>query len=325
MDGALTPSRCFEHFQCMSRSDVDLAVAKVAAERAGAFHREDVAAAGGDERIVRSRSASGLWLPKGPDVFVLASHRDSLDQRRWLGLLAAGAGSHLSHESAAELHRLDGIVRGRIVVTANHGHHVDIPSGRLRQLDDVLPHHRTEIAGFPTTTAARTMLDLASWTSFHWLRVAAQDLVVRRLATFGELDAVIRETRRRGKPGIRKLVKVLSTLQGEPPPESHLERLLLDVIRRAGLAAVAQHPLPTQLPIRGLVDFAVVESKLILEADGRRWHARLQAMANDRQRDREAAALGWQTLRFMSDDLRNDPAGEARNLRSVHDQRLRDR
>jgi very-short-patch-repair endonuclease len=306
----------------MQRTDLDLAVAKLAVERAGAFHRDEVAGAGGDERIVRTRVEAGLWIPRGPDVFVLASHGNSLEQRRWIGLLAAGGDAHLSHESAAELHGLAGIWPGLVVVTAAHGHHVEIPGGKLRQLDDVLPHHRTEVASFPTTTAARTLLDLAACTSFSRLRVAAQDLAVRRLATFGDLDAVIRETRRRGKPGIRKLVRVLGTLQGEPPPATQLERRLLDVIERAGLTAVAQHPLPTHLPIRGLVDFAVVESKLILEADGRLWHARLEAMAKDRQRDREAAALGWQTLRFMYDDLCADPDGEARNLRAVHAQRL---
>jgi very-short-patch-repair endonuclease len=46
-------------------------------------------------------------------------------------------------------------------------------------------------------------------------------------------------------------------------------------------------------------------------------------MATDRRRDRASAALGWQTLRFMYDDLRNDPDGEARNLVTVHRQRLR--
>jgi very-short-patch-repair endonuclease len=305
--------------------EIDRTIDSIGARRAGAFHRDDVRAAGGDDRLVRRRVAAGLWRPHGTDTLTLASHRDSLDQRRWIGLLAAGDGAHLSHESAAELHRIDAIVRGRVVVTTRHGNHAAIPGGRVRQLDDVLPHHRTELRGFPTTTPARTFLDLASCTSFTRLRVAAQDLVVRRLASFGELGSVLRETRRRGKPGIRRMVTVLDSLDGEPPPESELERLLLVVVRRAGLATVAQHPSPTHLPIRGVVDLAVIESKLILEADGRLWHARLQAMAKDRQRDREAAALGWLTLRFMHEDLQADVTGEVSTLRRIHDQRTNDR
>ena len=67
----------------------------------------------------------------------------------------------------------------------------------------------------------------------------------------------------------------------------------------------------------GLVDLAVYESKVILEADGRRWHAREQAMARDRQRDREAARQGWLTLRFVHRDLVHDLDGCADD---IHDQ-----
>lgn len=306
-----------------ARHDVDLAVAEVAARQAGAFSRDQLSAVGADDGLAARRAANGLWVPRGSDVFVLASHPDSLDQRRWVGLLAAGADANLSHESAAELNRLDGIRRGLVVVTVRHGRHVSIPGGRLHQLGDVRPHHLTRVAGFPTTTPARTLLDLAAVTSYTRLRVATQDIVIRKLATFGELANLLRELRRRGKPGIRKTVKVLDSLDGDPPPESVLERMLLDVIRRAGLEVTRQHPLPTREAARGLVDFAVAGSKLILEADGRLWHARLQQMTKDRQRDREAARLGWQTLRFMHEDLRNDPDGEAKSLRETHELRLR--
>ncbi len=305
-----------------ARFDVDAVVARTASGQSGAFSLDQAHAAGADEELVARRVASGLWVPQGSDAFTMAAHADSLDQRRWVGLLAAGDGAHLSHQSAAELHRLDGIQRGLVVVTTRHGHHVRVPGGTLHQIDDVAPHHLIGVDGFPTTTAARTLLDLAPVTSYARLRIATQDLVVRRLSTFGELADVLRELRRRGKPGIRKTVKVLDSLDGKSPPETVLERMLLGVIERAGLVSVPQHPLPTHEPIRGLVDFALVESKLILEADGRLWHARLQAMANDRRRDREAARLGWLTLRFMYEDLLRDPVGEALSLRQTHDLRL---
>jgi very-short-patch-repair endonuclease len=37
---------------------------------------------------------------------------------------------------------------------------------------------------------------------------------------------------------------------------------------------------------------------VIVEADGRTWHTRLEDFERDRQRDAEAAAAGFQTLRF---------------------------
>jgi very-short-patch-repair endonuclease len=305
------------------RTDIDVAVALAASRQAGAFSRDQATEAGADDGLVERRTQSGQWIAVGSDVFTLPSHPPELDQRRWIGVLAAGEGARLTHESAAELHAIDGIVRGRVVVTTAHGRRLVIPGGTQHQLDDVLPHHRVVVRGFPTTTPARTFVDLAAVTSFTRLRTAAQDIVVRRLASFGEIGAVLREVRRRGKPGIRRSVEVLSSLDGDAPPASVLERLLLDVARRAGVPVVAQHPLPTHLPVPGLVDFAAVDSKLILEADGRLWHARLQAMTNDRQRDREAARLGWQTLRFVHQDLKSDPDGEARGLREVHELRMR--
>ena len=38
--------------------------------------------------------------------------------------------------------------------------------------------------------------------------------------------------------------------------------------------------------------------RLVLEADGRRWHARVADFDNDRWRDNQAAALGLRVMRF---------------------------
>ena len=44
--------------------------------------------------------------------------------------------------------------------------------------------------------------------------------------------------------------------------------------------------------VRGTVDFADPAARVILEVDGRSWHATSQAMADDRRRDRVAAGHG---------------------------------
>jgi very-short-patch-repair endonuclease len=303
------------------RRDVDEAVAKLAGGRAGAFTRGEVEAAGGDYQLVWRRVRVGRWIEQAGTALTVAGFSDTLDQRRWVGLLAAGAGAHLSHETAAELHRLDGVRRGMVVVTVDHPLHLVLPGTTLHQLGDIAPHHLTEVNGYPTTTAVRTIIDLAAVLGWQRLRAATEDAIVRRLTSFGQIDRTLREVRRRGKPGVRKLVLVLDLLAGEPPPESELERLLLQAVRRAGLRAIRQHPLPSREPTRAVVDLAIPASKLILEADGRTWHARHQAMAKDRRRDREAARLGWQTLRFVHHDLTNDLRGCADDIRATHDQR----
>ena len=47
--------------------------------------------------------------------------------------------------------------------------------------------------------------------------------------------------------------------------------------------------------------------RLVLEADGRSWHARLEDFDRDRARDNLAVANGYAVLRFTSVHLRRQP------------------
>jgi very-short-patch-repair endonuclease len=51
----------------------------------------------------------------------------------------------------------------------------------------------------------------------------------------------------------------------------------------------------------------IVVWRLIIEGDGRRWHARLESMERDRARDNEAVAHGYRVLRFSYWMLRDHP------------------
>jgi len=104
---------------------------------------------------------------------------------------------------------------------------------------------------------------------------------------------------------------------------SALEARLSEVLTLGGLTGgLAQHPLPGTGRLSGLVDRAFPEAKLILEADGRRWHARVAAMPNDRQRDLEAARVGWQTIRLMYEQLTSDAEDVAAALAATYLGRL---
>jgi very-short-patch-repair endonuclease len=71
-----------------------------------------------------------------------------------------------------------------------------------------------------------------------------------------------------------------------------------------------------------VVDRAYPEAKLILEADGRRWHARAKAISNDHQRDFEAARAGWLMIRLLHEDLSSDPDDVALGLVETYRGRL---
>ena len=90
------------------------------------------------------------------------------------------------------------------------------------------------------------------------------------------------------------------------------------VLQRAGLTAARQYQLPwSKEPVIGCVDVAIPEAMVIVEADGRRWHARYDAMARDRRRDREVLRAGWVTVRFVYKDLVDDPDGAADELAAI--------
>src|SRR4029450_319780 len=107
------------------------------------------------------------------------------------------------------------------------------------------------------------------------------------------------------------------------PAASALERMLFETCRLAGLAdPVRQFPLPGRAAVTGCVDGAYVGARVVLEAEGRRWHTRVGDFARDRARDKEAARVGWQTLRFCHEELTEDPDGGAQAIRETYDQRL---
>ena len=304
------------------RRDVDRAIEQAAQARSGAFTVDDVRRAGGDKHLTRRRIAAGRWTSAGDRVLLLAGTPASVDQRRWIGLLAGGSGARLTHQTAGELHGLRSVRWGLVVVTVDHPLHIAMDGVIYHQLVDLAPGHLAVVSGFPTTTVARTIVDLAAVTSSVRLAHAVEDAISRRLVTFTEIADVLTAVRRKGKPGVRRLVRTLDARSGEPVPASTLERLLAEAASLAGVEFRRQHPLPTRGVVNGVVDLAVLPSKLILEADGRPWHARLDAMARDRARDREAARLGWQTLRFVHEDLVGDLRGCADDIRAVHRARL---
>jgi len=290
--------------------DVDAHVFDLAREQGGAFARWQVIACGGRDRFIEHRCATGRWIRVRPGVFVVAGLPPSPSTAMWIAWLEVGPHAIRSHEAAAEVRGLQPVEIGRFVFTTDHGDHHRLPDVTVHQLRDVRPHHWTEIDGLPTTTAARTLVDLAAVVGFERLKRIVENGVNDRVTTDEEIAAVLHEVTRRGKRGAAKLRRVLATrAPGEPVPDSVLERLLLGALRLAGLPhPVPQFPHPGRHPGSGFVDYAYPPQKLILEADGRTWHQRIADLKRDRARDNEAARAGWLTMRFMHEELRADPA-----------------
>lgn len=296
--------------------EADRVACDLAARQHGAFGRWQLEAAGIDDPPIKRRLASGQWIAARAGVYVLAGLPPDPWRDVWIGWLAVGEDAVRSHECAAEAQGLHPVVTGRLVFTTRHGDHHRLDGVIVHQLRDVQPRHVVDLGGMPTTTVPRTIVDLAAISHVARLRHIVENAVNDRLVTDEAIGCVLGDVARRGKRGMGRLVKVLADrAPGEPVSDSELERMLLRAVRFAGLAdPVAQFPHPGRVPGKGRVDFAYPDARLILEADGRRWHQRIADLKRDRARDNEAARAGWLTMRFMWEELDNDPEDVGRAI-----------
>ncbi|MDH4280110.1 MAG: DUF559 domain-containing protein, partial [Acidimicrobiia bacterium] len=139
-----------------------------------------------------------------------------------------------------------------------------------------------------------------------------------------ELIACFDANARRGVNGITALRQVLTPMFAQADVEaSALEHALGGLLETHGIRGfVSQYRPPWFDGIRGAVDFADPELRIVLEADGRRWHRRDQEMAIDRRRDRLAAAHGWITLRVTWAEVVQRPASTAAEIKAAVDRRV---
>jgi very-short-patch-repair endonuclease len=294
---------------------------ELASRQYGLFARSQAFDLGITNEIVHRRLTAGWWTAAAPGVYSLPGWPDSWRRRLWLAHLDVGLHSVVSHEAAAGLHGLTPIPVGRVTVTVPHGDHERQADYEVRQSTDLRPHHCTTVDGLPVTTPARTLVDLAARLRPDRLGRAVDDAHVARRCRIEDVAAVYDELRRPGKRGMRTLKRVLAfRVDGYVPPESVLERRLLAVLRKGGLPdPVRQAALPWRPHEPQRVDLLYPRQRVIVEADGRRWHSRLDRMADDRRRDREAQLHGHAVHRFVWEEITRQPALVCETVRAALD------
>lgn len=285
------------------------AITAVGSRQFGLFSRPQALKAGIGTGMLDRALEAGRITHEADAVYGLPGWPESWWREVWRAVLATGPDAVVSHETAAAIHRLTNFPRGRIVLTTKHGDHHWHGLADMRQSTDLKPQHVMVRDGLPVTTVVRTLFDLAAVTGRERLAVAIEDAHITRQCRIEELIALYEELRRPGKHGMKKLGRILAERgPGYVPPESKLERMLLKILRDAGLPRPrlqVQFPWRTRLESR--CDALYERERIILEADGRRWHTRVDQMANDRRRDNEAQNHGYRTYRFVYEELRGDP------------------
>jgi very-short-patch-repair endonuclease len=286
---------------------IDLVLARVAARRHGLITLDDVIRAGGDLRLVHRRLTRGRWIAADRCVYRMAGAPVTWHARLAAAVLAAGEGAAASHHSAAVLWESEGFRPGVPELT--------IPRGRKYRRSGIRTHESTDLdrctveqrAGIAVTDPARTLLDLARYTSDRSLLRSVERARRQRLVTWTSLVATLARHARRGRPDIRRLRRVIvANAHREEVTDSDFELLVLVLLVEAGLPEpVLQHP----VTIGGRayrIDLAYPELGVAIELDGRQ-HLDEEVRERDLPRQDSIILDDWVVLRYTWDYFRSRP------------------
>ncbi len=265
---------------------LDVVIAELAARQHGVVTVAQLSAAGATRNAIAHRVENRRLTSLHRGVYRLGETETRLT-RLMAAVLAGGAGAVLSHHAAAELHGFAPRKPGAIDVTVQRGH--------ARRRDGLRIHRArvdaTRVHGIPTTTPARTILDLAAVLPHRDLRRAIEEAQIqRKLDPHSLTDAVDQAAGHRGARALR----AIATDENEPQlTRSEAERRLLELIQRADL------PRPeTNVRIgRWEVDALWPAERLVVEVDGFAFHSSRDAFERDRHKETDLAAAGYRVAR----------------------------
>ena len=222
---------------------------------------------------------------------------------------ACGPGSLLSHRAAGAV---QGLLDATAVIEVTAARGCKPKSGIVVHRSRIVhPDDRAEVDGIPTTSVARTLVDLADVLNERQLTRAVRQAELLKVFDLRAIEAALE--RLPGRKGRHRLKRVLVAYEPEPHLlRSRAERRLKRLCER--------HHLPQpqfNIEIAGYeVDVYWPEAKLAVEFDGAATHHTRHAFHADRRRDRALATEGIQTLRVTWLDVGRAFAEQVRTILS---------
>lgn len=239
--------------------------------------------------------------------------------RRLAAVLVCGPGAALSHKAAADLHGLLPYTGARIDITVSSRGGRARPNLQIHRCATLRPQDTTAIQNIPTTTVARTLLDLAQTLPRVTLVRALDRAMTLSLFDLSALEEQLTHNHAR-KAAAARLNKALANYRPRAAPTwNQLEERFLALVSAADLP---EPEIQTYLDLHDgepmiQPDFLWREEKLIVELDGWGFHGGRAQFERDRRRDQRAAAAGFRTVRVTWDQLSGEPARLISTLRSA--------
>jgi len=286
---------------------VEQELARIANRAHGVVTRQELLRAGITSKEIRRRLGTGALLPESRGVYRVGHRAPSVEARYLAAVRACGDRALLSGRAAGYLL---GILKGTPPapeVTAPTERRV--PGVTIRRTRHLDPRDATTYRGIPSTTAARTLVDLAASLPPHDLARACHEAEIRHGTTPTRVEAVLAR-----RPNSRGASTLRAVLRGDLRVTlSKLERRFLSLIEGVGL------PLPLTNRPAGTrrVDCRWPEQRLTVELDSYRYHHSRHAWEQDRRREREAHARGDDFRRYTYGDAFEDPGPMLAELRRL--------
>ena len=284
-------------------------VGATAGRQKGLIRSPQLYAAGRDRAGV-SRLVDAGWLHPLYDGVYAVGHTALTDHARYLAATYAlwprGA---LGHRSAGALQHVAPAGGPLHVIVPTHNGHPH--RGDIRIHRQVLrPYEVEEWHGIRCTTVCRTVMDIAA-SAPRFLDDAFEEAQVRHKLSPAMLATEL--VLRRGHRGVARLRRVLDGAVDPGEVQSRLELRFLKLCAAFRLS----RPL-TQVELgRWRVDFLFADERVVIETDGRRFHASAAKRRRDARKDADLAALGFLVIRLRWADVVDHPSAVAEALRST--------
>ena len=276
-------------------------MAELAARQHGVVALRQLAALGVSDDVLRRWLERGRLYRVQPSVFSLTPH--VVPRGRMLAAaLTYGPEATLSYRASAAIWDLGPWPTGLIDVTVPRNARPR-PGTRVH----VTTVERVVREGFPVTTVARTLVDLASVLPLGRLRD-----VFERAERLGLLDAYSVNEEMRGKRGAKKIRAVLAEWAEPEPTKNELEQAFRNLCREHALPPPSQNVVLLGYEVDALWE----ADRVVVELDGWAWHRTRRSFEEDRRKAAALEAAGYRVLRFSWRQIRGEPELVAAAIRS---------
>lgn len=300
---------------------VDQVLAALARPQHAVFSGRQATSAGVSRKALLRRLAIGRLDRLDHDVFHIAGTPVTWEAKVMAAVLAGGPGAMATHRTAAVLWGFDDFRRGTPEIS--------VPRGVRLRRRGVRVHSSTDLDrcgvrvrdGIIVTDPARTLLDLARFVGDRRLLEAIECARRQGLTSWSELTATLAKHARRGRPGIRRLRRVISAdIARDEITDSNLELLVVSLFRERGLPEPVLHHRLVDSDGRLLaeIDLAYPALRIAIELDGS-VHRERAVFEHDRPRQNGIVLQGWIVLRFTWRDLVERPSAIVAAVRAAID------